>query len=187
MEAINHFEKNRPVHLAIRDVHFEQAMHLLASSRETEGKRSLDMQKYEQILFLLRNAREHGYYASQKNQRDRQFFEFITMMSGNVKAVLSMLNLKRAVANMDGFLEMGDHTSVALQAEEYEQRARGIVSCLLGTLDVANNAYKELKVTNQDSFNEEEKGRYKKAKKHYKSLLSKGVDLPAYRKRVGLF
>ena len=187
MEAINHFEKNRPVHLAIRDVHFEQAMRLLSSSRETEGKQQLDMQKYEQILFLLRKSREHGYYASQKNYRDRQFFEFITMMSGNVKAVLSMLNLKRAVANMEGFLEMGDHSAVALQSEEYEQRARGIVSCLLETLDVANHAYKDLKKNNQDSFSEEEKRRYKKAKKHYNSRLEKGIDLPEYRKRVGLF
>jgi hypothetical protein len=76
---------------------------------------------------------------------------------------------------------------MALQAEEYEQRARGIVRCLLDTLDLAGRAYRKLKQLNWDHFDEAERSRYEKAAAHYNLLLEKQVELPEYRRKVGLF
>ena len=63
-------------------------------------------------------------------EKDQQFSLFINMLAGNVNAALSMLNLKQSVEAEDGFffsfLEI-NHASVALQAEEYERRARDII------------------------------------------------------------
>ena len=187
MEKINHFEKNRPVHLAVRDVHFEHAIELLAASRDERDHLLMDVGRYERILHMLRVAREHARFAARHKRRDEQFYDFIMMMSGNVKAVLSMLNLKYAVERMDGFLELDDHHTVALQSEEYEHRACGIVQCLLDTLDLAGRAYRDLKALNWDHFDESERSRYEKASAHYALLLEKQSEIPAYKRKVGLF
>jgi hypothetical protein len=187
MEQINHFEKNRPVHLAVRDVHFEHAIKLLADSRDADAHIPMNMQRYEKILHMLRTAREHARVAARNKRRDAQFCDFIMMMSGNVKAVLSMLNLKHAVERMDGFLELDDHHTMALQAEEYERRARDIVQCLLDTLDLAGRAYHNLKTLNWDHFNEMERSRYEKASAHYALLLEKELEIPKYKRKVGIY
>ena len=187
MEQINHFEKNRPVHLAVRDVHFEHAIKLLADSRNADDHTPMNMKEYEKILYMLRTAREHARVAAQHKRRDAQFCDFIMMMSGNVKAVLSMLNLKLAVEQMDGFWELDDHHTMALQAEEYERRARDIVHCLLDTLDLAGRAYHNLKTLNWEHFNENERSRYEKASTHYALLLEKELEIPKYKRKVGIY
>ncbi|MEN8254260.1 MAG: hypothetical protein ABFR33_02210 [Verrucomicrobiota bacterium] len=192
MKTINHFEQNRPVHLALRDIYYERAAGLLKDPGRT-ARQELATADYEEILFFLRTARDHGYFAVRddgKNEKDGQFCKFINMLAGNVKAVLSMLNLKHSVEAADGFffsfLE-ANHASVALQAEEYERRARDIARCMLNTLELANAAFEGLKQANHDAFSEFERGRYEKAAAHHKKLIEQHPDLPKYKKRKGLF
>ena len=180
------------MHLALRDIYYEHAASLLKDPRRM-AQRELNVADYEEILFLLRSARDHGYFAVRddgKNEKDGQFCKFINMLAGNVKAVLSMLNLKYSVEAADGFffsfLE-ANHASVALQAEEYERRARDIARCMLNTLKLANTAFEGLKQANQDAFSESERGRYDKAAAHHKKLIEQHPDLPQYKKRNGLF
>ena len=156
--------------------------------------RSLLVGDYEEILFVLRTAREHGRFAVResngRNEKDGQFCKFINMLAGNVKAVLSMLNLKHSVEAEDGFffsfLEV-NHASVALQAEEYERRARDIIRCMLNTLELAHDAFEELTQENHDAFSEFERDRYDKAAAHNKELIEQRQSLPQYKKRTGRF
>ena len=192
MKGIDHFEQNRPVHLALRDIHYERATGLLKAPKHI-AIQELNTADFEEILFMLRTAHEHGNFAVRdngKNEKDGQFCKFINMLTGNVKAVLSMLNLKHSVEAKNSFffsfLEV-NHASVALQAEEYERRARDIVRCMLNTLDLANDAYEGLKQANLGAFNDFERERYDKATNHYKERIEKHPDLPQYKKRTGLF
>ena len=191
VKPINHIEQNRPVHLALRDTYYEQATALMRDPKHMTV-RQLDASDYEEILFMLRTAREHGHFAvrnDQKNEKDGQFNGFINMLAGNVKAVLSMLNLKYSVEAEDGFffafLDV-NHASVALQAEEYERRARDIIRCMHNTLNLANHAFEELKQANNDSFGDAERERYDKAVMHHKQLLGQRSDLPKYKRRAEL-
>lgn len=191
VKAINHIEQNRPVHLALRDIYYERAT-LLLRSPDHNGQPELGLAAYEEILFMLRTAREHGRFAvrdDRRNEKDGQFCDFINMLAGNAKAVLSMLNLKRSVEAENGFffsfLE-ANYASVALQAEEYERRARDIIRCMRNTLDLASGAYEGLKQANREAFNPFECERYDKAWSHYEGLIGQTLDLPQYVKRTGL-
>ena len=192
VETINHFEQNRPVHLALRDVYYDRATYLLREPGLV-SMQELNASDYEEILFLLRTARNHGFLAVRdngKNEKDDQFCKFINMLAGNVKAVLSMLSLKHTVEAEGGFffsfLEV-NHASVALQAEEYERRARDIICCMLNTLKLANVAFEGLKQANYDAFSGFERERYEKAAAHHRELIEQRPELPNYKKRSGLF
>jgi len=192
VKTTNHFEQNRPVHLALRDIYYERAAGLLKTP-DHMVMRQLDTANYEEILFLLRIARDHANFAVRddgKNEKDGHFCKFINMLAGNVKAVLSMLNLKHSVEAKDGFFFsfLGiNHASVALQAEEYERRARDIIRCMLNTLELAHTSFEKLKQANHDVFSDFERERYEKAAVHYRKLIEQRLELPKYKKRVGLF
>jgi hypothetical protein len=192
VKTINHIELNRPVHLALRGVYYEQAVEMLTALRKDSMQR-VDISDYETCLFMLRTARRHAQFSIRnngKNEKDEQFCEFINLLAGNVKAVLSMLTLKRTVENSEGFFYSfleANHASVALQAEEYERRARDIIRSLHGTLDLASAAYEKLKQTNLHAFSAEERERYDKATAHHRGLSAKLPEPPKYGKKTGLF
>lgn len=191
VKRINHFEQNRPVHLALRDVYYDRAATLLKEPRH-KSMQELKASDYEEILFLLRTSRDHGFLAVRdngKNEKDDQFCKFINMLAGNMKSVLSMLSLKHTVEAEGGFffsfLE-ANRASVALQAEEYERRARDIICCVLKTLELASAAFESLKKANYEAFSELERGRYDKAAVHHQGLIEQRPELPHYKKSTGL-
>jgi hypothetical protein len=192
VKTINHFEQNRPVHLALRDVYYDRAATLLKDPRHI-AMQELVAADFEEILFLLRTARNHSFLAVRdngKNEKDDQFCKFINMLAGNMKSVLSMLSLKHTVEVEGGFffsfLE-ANHASVALQAEEHERRARDIICCVLNTLELASAAFEGLKKANYDAFSESECERYEKAAAHHRELIEQRLELPQYKKRSGVF
>lgn len=180
MNPINHSELNRPVHLAHRDISFEKAVVLISSQQQIHGG-DLHVDAYEEILFLLRTARQHARFAIRcagKNSHDEQFSLFINLLVGNVKAVLSMINLKGMVENAQesSFSFLGvNEASAGLQAEEYQRRASDIVRSMQNTLRLAEEPFEKLKVENQASFSAEEILRYDKARGHFKQLTEEGL------------
>lgn len=192
MGRINHFMQNRPVHLALRDVYYERAMELLQTKCESCVQTSC-IKAYEEILFLLRIARQNAKFAIReggKNERDELFCEFMDVLAGNVKAVLSMLNLKTSIEQAQGFfLSSGEanHASVVLQAEEYMRRASDVLRSVKNTLSLATGAYEDLKRANIAQFEHDEKERYERACRHYTEELKQERELPKYRKRAGVF
>ena len=179
MKPFNHFEKNRPVHLARRDVYFECAAKLI-SAQQQGGLPDIRAENYEEILFLLRVARQHARFsvrADGKNETDKQFCRFINLLAGNVKAVLSILSLKHSVEAEDGFFFSflgGNYASVALQAEEYLRRARDIDYTIHNTLTLAREPFLQLKEANTAALSEEELVRYNKAREHFSTLAAEG-------------
>lgn len=184
MNPINHFELNRPIHLARRDVYFEKAADLISAQREVHGI-DLRVEDYEEILFLLRTARLHARFSIRnvgKNENDEQFSRFINLLAGNVKAVLSMINLKGMVENTQGssFSFLGvNQASAGLQAEEYQRRANDIVRSMQNTLKLAQEPFENLKVVNRDALTDDENARYEKARDHFTELLK---EKPAIRR-----
>ncbi len=178
MNPINHFELNRPVHLARRDVYFEKAVELLCDLRQSPDG-SLATEVYEQILFMLRTARDHAAFAIRgagMSGHDKQFRLFINLLVGNVKSVLSMISLKGMIENSQGssysFLGV-NQASAALQAEEYQRRANDIVRSMQNTVKLAQEPFENLKAENRETATDEENLRYKRAREHYLELVGK--------------
>lgn len=195
MKAIDHFELNRPVHLARRDVYFERAAELI-SAQQRSFSFEINTEDYEEIIFLLRVARLHARFAIRdagKNEKDEQFGRFINLLAGNVKAVLSMLNLKAVVeCSGESFLSFlgANQASVALQAEEYLRRANDIVRSIHNTLQLAEEPFAQLKVDNATAASEEDLERYTKARQHFIQQIKDGKHrytiAPSPRKMVRL-
>lgn len=138
------------------------------------------MEEYEEILFLLRVARQQASFSIRetgRNGSDEQFGRFINLLAGNVKAVLSMMNLKETVESSDdSFISFlgANQASVALQAEEYQRRANDIIRSLHNTLKLAEDPYELLKLKNADSCTDEERERYLKGRQHFDQLVKEG-------------
>jgi N-methylhydantoinase A/oxoprolinase/acetone carboxylase beta subunit len=179
VKTIEHFHQNRPVHLARRDVFFEHASRLIQNQQD-EHTPDVSRVAYEEILYLLQVARLHARFAMRragKNKADEQFGSFISLLAGNVQAVLSMISLKRAVESSEGsfFSFLGaNHASVALQAEEYQRRASDITRSLHNTLKLAEEPFEQLKIENAIACTDEECERYTKARNHFTKLVQKG-------------
>ncbi len=178
VQAIDHFRQNRPVHLARRDVYFERAAGMLRK-QQSSGLQT-DMGEYEEILFLLRVARQHAKFSIRvagKNETDEQFARFINILAGNVKAVLSMLNLQALVNDStDSFFSFlgANQASLALQAEEYQRRANDIIRSMHNTLKLAEDPFELLKIENAASSTAVERERYSKAREHFTKLVEEG-------------
>ena len=164
------------MHLARRDVYFEHAAALISAPAQGSLP-EIHAENYEEILFLLRVARQHARFsirADGRNEKDEQFCRFINLLAGNVKAVLSILNLKHSVEAEDGFFVSflgGNYASVALQAEEYLRRARDIDYTIHNTLTLAEEPFIQLKEANIAALNEEDLARYNKAREHFSELV----------------
>lgn len=176
MDTINHFEQNRPVHLARRDVYYETAAALLCSPFEKPMLHER-IDHFEEVLFALRTARRHAKFAIRADGgsgKNHEFYQHIALMVGNVKAVLSMLNQKLSVENAEGFFFsfLGvNHASVVLQAEEYERRAKDIINCIHNTCELSKEPYEQLKASYKQSSTLHEQARYQTAREHFQQLV----------------
>lgn len=195
MKTIDHFEQNRPVHLALRDVYYERAAQMIADEQHHSGP-EINVEDYEEILFLLRVARQHAQFSIRnagKNETDEQFSRLLNILVGNVKAVLSMINLKGMVENPDGsfFSFLGaNQASIALQGEEYQRRANDIIRSIHNTLELAKDPFELLQLENTAAASKEERERYAKARAHFTDLARESTRrfrVAPYIKKVGNF
>jgi len=176
VKVIDHFEQNRPVHLARRDVYFERSAELI-SAQQMHSVADFDPDRYEEILFLLRVARQHARFSVRhagRNETDEQFCRFVELLTGNVKAVLSLINLKGMVEQSgDSFFDfLGvNKASAALQGEEYLRRANDLIRSIHNTLQLARDPFEMLKKENAESATQEQRMRYAKACKHFMQLV----------------
>lgn len=176
MSSINHFIQNRPVHLARRDAYYQEAVSVL-KNKQNQTTAMLSVSFYDEILFLLKVARLHSRFCIRtlgENENDEQFANFVDLLAGNTKAVLSMLQLRDLVARNSSFDFLGTNkATVGLHAEEYQRRANDTITALMATLNLAERTFINLKEKNADSLDKEEKSRYNKAYDHVKILIKK--------------
>lgn len=173
--TIDHFEQNRPVHLARRDVYFEHATELIFAQQH-DFNSDIRIEEYEEILFLLRVARRHARFAIRifgKNERDGEFGRFINLLAGNVKAILSLLNLKSMVEQSEGSLVsfLGENQS---HSEGYQRCANNIIQSTHNTLRLAEEPFNSLKADYLAAEEKEKAARYRKAREHFSQLVKEG-------------
>ena len=174
-----HLSLNRPVHLARRDVYYEQAVDLLY---EPETKRELNelVQRYDRILFMLKTTRQHAKSASRVNgtdDTDQEFLSFIKLLIGNVRAILTILNQQQSLRRESSFI--GSVPKVDELAADCEQSTKDILDGVHNMLNLAGNPFTKLKKANLKSMEKADRTRYNKARKHFMALVStdEGVSL----------
>lgn len=163
-----HFDINRPIHLARRDVFFERAVELLYTPLQnlTTAERIIHA---EVIISLLKTAESHAFFAIQSSgtvAQETDFLRFLKLISDNVQSAHAMmqhqLHLEAEESFLCQFLSATPEQCV-LPAMHYQRRAEDILQGLWNILQLAHTAYRNLQQTNLDSLTEEEKGRYRKA------------------------
>ena len=176
MTSINHFKQNRPVHLARRDAYFEAAVDALKKGAHPSNA-VLEEACYTEVLFLLRVARLHARFSVRSphvSEADEQFARFVDLLTGSVKAILSMLDLRKLILKDRSFSFLGSNqATIGLQAEEYQRRAIELVWALLSTLALAEDSFASLKQENAASLDEGGRKRYSRAQAHVAELMER--------------
>ncbi|MCF7849010.1 MAG: hypothetical protein K9M45_09185 [Kiritimatiellales bacterium] len=181
-----HFSLNRPVHLARRDVYYEQAVDLLYEPETERGADEL-VRRYEHILFLLNTARRHAKAAVRVNgtdETDQEFCGFVKLLIGNVRAITAMLRQQRYLQRASGFI--GSSPKIEEQAEAFERRAKDVLEGVHNILSLARDTFTQLKKANLKSMQKADRARYIKARKQFAAGVEKDRGVSLYDDGLGI-
>lgn len=178
-----HFDINRPIHLARRDVFFERAVELLYTPLQnlTTAERIIHA---EVIISLLKTAESHAFFAIQSSgtvAQETDFLRFLKLISDNVQSAHAMLQHQLHLEAEESFLCQflsATPEQCVLPAMHYQRRAEDILQGLWNILQLAHTAYRNLQQTNLDSLTEEEKGRYRKAYDSFRQDVTSRYHVP---------
>ena len=166
--SLSHFNLNRSVHLARRDVYFEMAVELLYMPiQEMNTHRRLE--HVEKVISLLKIAESHAFFATlapSTTSQEKDFLYFLKMISHNVQSAYSMMQHQSHLEADESFLCQflsAKQEECELPAMHYRRRADDILQGLWHLLRLAHKPYRELQQARIHSLNEEEKSRYEKA------------------------
>ncbi len=163
-----HFDINRPIHLARRDVFFERSMELLympIQSLSTTDR----IKQAEIIISMLKTAELHAFFAIQASNSaasEKDFLRFVKLISDNVQSAHSMLQHQLHLEAEESFLCQflnATPEQCLLPALHYQRRADDIFQGLWHILQLAHTAYRSLQQNNRDQLNSDELERYKRA------------------------
>lgn len=167
---VDPFHLNQPVHLARRDVFYEQA-HRLVEQIPTHKDPAEQHETAEKALAFLKNARHHAKEAdqSQATGNDNQLFsEFLDAAVDNTQSITRMLRRQRAVESENStvirFLNSEDTASK--MSTHYRRCAAHILKGLLHLLSQAEKPYQQLKKSTFENMTPENRVRYEKTRKH---------------------
>ncbi len=163
-----HFDVNRPIHLARRDVFFERAVELLYTPLQnmTTANR---IQHAEIILSMLKTAESHAFFALQSSStitQESDFLRFLKLISDNVQSAHAMLQHQLHLEAEESFLCQflnATPEQCVLPAMHYQRRAEDILQGLWNVLQLAHNAYRSLQQANLQKLSASEQERYRKA------------------------
>ncbi|MBU1694282.1 MAG: hypothetical protein KKC51_10000 [Verrucomicrobia bacterium] len=164
----NHFDINRPVHLARRDVFFERAAEILYSPLQ-HLPTAQRIERVEMILALLKISERHAFFAIQASKalpREHDMLRFLRLIYDSVQSAHSMmqhqLHLEAEESFLCQFLTATPEQCV-LPALHYQRRAEDILQGLWNVLQLAHTAYRALQQANQGQFQADEQERYRLA------------------------
>ena len=164
------FHLNRPVHLARRDVFYEQAEQLI---KQLPARKELKDQQAvaEKALDLFNKARQHALSANQSEKtsaEDQLFLKFLDAAVDNTQSITRMLRRQQAVDSEDcplgRFLGATDVSSK--MSAHYRRCAAHILKGLLLLLQQAGRPYQELQQAGLAKMSPTDKARYEKARAH---------------------
>ncbi len=178
-----HFDINRPIHLARRDVFFERAMELLCVPLKNlstgDRIRSSDL-----VLSMLKTAESHAFFAIQSSNtvaQESDFLRFLRLISDNVKSAHAMMqhqfHLEAEESFLCQFLNATPEQCV-LPAMHYQRRAEDILQGLWNVLQLAHTAYRSLQTANLQKLTEEERARYHKAYESFRNDITTRYPVP---------
>jgi len=178
-----HFDINRPIHLARRDVFFERAVELLYTPLQNMNT-SERIKHAEGILSLLKTAEMHAFFAIQSSgtvAQESDFLRFLKLISDNVQSAHAMmqhqLHLEAEESFLCQFLNATPEQCV-LPAMHYQRRAEDILQGLWNVLQLAHNAYRSLQQNNQQRLRDDERARYKKAYESFRQDVTARYTAP---------
>lgn len=160
---------NRSVHLARRDVFFEQAKELI---EDLSGQKNSATQhataKRAQVLFqeALHHARMAN-RAPNATDEDLLFADFLYSAVDNTQSIVRMLRRQRSVqcalSPLTQFL--GSESIESKMAIHYRRSAAHILKGMLKLLPLADRPYRQLQHSTFSNMSSDERTRYEKARK----------------------
>lgn len=162
------FHLNRPVHLARRDMFYEQAERLI---KELPVQKKLDERKNiaEKALGLLYKARKHAQAANRSNKtstEDQLFLALLDTAVDNTRSITQMLRRQQSAESeecpLGRFLNSTDVSSK--MSVHYRRCAAHILKGLLLVLQHAAKPYEQLRNTSLTKMVANDKARYEKAR-----------------------
>lgn len=179
-----HFNLNRPIHLARRDVFFEKAVELLYMPfQEMDAPSRLG--HVDRVLQLLNTSQHHAFFATRSTRattQERDFLHFLKLISHNVQSAHAMTQHQQHLEGEESFLCQflsAKPEECVLPAMHYRRRADDILQGLWHLLRLAHKPYRELQQANLSSLDEDERARYRKAYQSYREDLSLDGRTPA--------
>lgn len=164
----NHFDINRPVHLARRDAFFERAAELLYSPFQ-HLPTSQRIQHIETILALLKTAEQHAFFSIQSSDalpREHDMLRFLRLIADSVQSAHAMMQHQLHLEGEESFLCQflgATPEQCVLPAMHYQRRSEDILQGLWNVLQLAHAAYRQLQQANQDQLSPAERERYRLA------------------------
>jgi hypothetical protein len=175
-------DRNRPLHLARRDIFFERAIDLIGLPLESvpHEARALHV---SHILSAFQHARLHAFFASRSGKatnRENDFLRFLDLKLNNVRSVDAMIQHQMELAEEEGFLcrfldESPDQ--FALPALHYQRCAEDILLGLWHIISLAQAPYLSLRQDNWEAMTPEEQGRYQRA--HQSAAVEAATEFPS--------
>ena len=163
-----HFDINRPVHLARRDVFFERAVELLYTPLQNVNTADR-IKRAEVIIALFKTSETHAFFAIQASgtiPRESDFLRFLKLISDNVQSAHSMLQHQLHLEGEESFLCQflsATPEQCILPAMHYQRRAEDILQGLWNVLQLAHAAYRSLQQENLQALSDPERERYRLA------------------------
>jgi len=179
-----HFDVNRPIHLARRDVFFERAVELLYTPLQnfTTAERIIHA---EVVVSLLKTAETHAFFAIQSSStiaQETDFLRFLKLISDNVQSAHAMLQHQLHLEAEESFLCQflsATPEQCVLPAMHYQRRAEDILQGLWNVLQLAHTAYRALQQVNLERLKEEEQTRYHKAYESFREDVTNRYTVPS--------
>ena len=177
-----HFDINRPIHLARRDVFFERAVELLNTPLQ-----DLDidtrLKHADVIQALLKTSESHAFFAtrSSASPQEHDFLRFLKLIANNVNSIHAMMQHQSDLEGEEGFLCQflgATAEQCALPALHYQRRAEDILQGLWHMLQLAHSPYRALQQTNFEGMSDEERSRYKKAYDSFRKEVVSKYSMP---------
>ena len=184
--SILHFNLNRPIHLARRDVFFERSVELLnmpLKDRDIHFR----LQHTEHIINLLKTAELHAFFAARSpsaTNQERDFLRFLKLLLDNVQSIHSMMlhqsHLEAETSFLCQFLGASQEQA-ALPAMHYQRRAEDIFEGVWHILQLAHTPYRMMQQGMFEQMTEDEKGRYRKATASFRDEVIKNRSVPPFK------
>lgn len=171
------FHLNRPVHLARRDLFYEQAVDLI---KQLPSQKTLEQQRdiAGQALDLFYEARSHAQAANRSGKtstEDQLFSSFLDTAVDNTQSISRMLRRQHSVEKEQSSLNrfLGSADSGAKMSTHYRRCAAHILKGLLQVLQQAEQPVQDLQQSMLFKMNGTDKTRYEKTREH---LTQKATD-----------